>query len=154
MPLRLNVGASQKVSDEHYGSRGASVNLDIELDSSLASDSAKLQDRIRQLFTLVRQSLAEELRISRNGTAPSAHDAATPPASPSTPINGNKQANGKQNGKRLATSAQVKALYALAKERGFNLREMVRDRYHLERPEQFTIQQASDLIGALKSSDE
>ena len=50
MPLRLNVGASQKVSDERYGSRGASVNLDVELDSALVMDPAKLQERVRQLF--------------------------------------------------------------------------------------------------------
>src|SRR5258705_5676704 len=68
MPLRLNVGASQKVSDERYGSRGASVNLEIELDSALALDPAKLQERVRQLFALVRQSVSEELAKRNSGS--------------------------------------------------------------------------------------
>ena len=29
MPLRTNVGVSRKVSDNNYGSRGASVNLEV-----------------------------------------------------------------------------------------------------------------------------
>ena len=61
MPLRLNVGASRKVTDNNYGSRGASVNLELELDTSLVAEPQKLQERIRDLFDLVRTSLAEEL---------------------------------------------------------------------------------------------
>jgi len=61
MPLKLNVGASRKVTDNNYGSRGASVNLELELDASLVAEPQKLQERIRDLFDLVRTSLAEEL---------------------------------------------------------------------------------------------
>lgn len=150
MPTKLNVGASRKVTDENYGSRGASVNLEVELDSGLVFDPAKLQVRIRQLFDMVRLSLSEELSAGRNGQAqrPSAPD--TPPAAPGPSINGRKP-NGAA---RLATAKQVKALYAIAKERGFDLCEILRDGYKVERPEEFTIQQASDLIGALRSADE
>ena len=64
--LKLNVGLSRKVGEPNYGSRGASVNVEMELESALASDAAKLQERIRQLFDVVRASLLEELR----GTQP------------------------------------------------------------------------------------
>src|SRR5262245_16975493 len=66
MPLKLNVGASRKVTDNNYGSRGASVNLELEVDASLAAEPGKLQEEIRRLFGLVRASLAEEL----NGHGP------------------------------------------------------------------------------------
>jgi hypothetical protein len=41
MPLKLNIGASKKVADQNYGSRGASVNLEIELDASLVTEPGK-----------------------------------------------------------------------------------------------------------------
>jgi len=47
MPLKLNVGLSRKVGDTNYGSRGASVNVELELESSLVGEPAKLQERIR-----------------------------------------------------------------------------------------------------------
>jgi len=60
--IKLNVGASRKVSDNHYGSRGGCVNVELELDSSLALDSTKLRDHIRKLFDLANASLEEELQ--------------------------------------------------------------------------------------------
>src|ERR1017187_757394 len=121
MPTKLNVGASRKVTDDNYGSRGASVNLEVELDSGLVLDPAKLQERIRQLFNLVRQSVTEELSADRNGQAqpPCATDK---PQTSSGPAANGRKPNGAA---RLATSKQVKALYAIAKERGFDLREVL-----------------------------
>jgi hypothetical protein len=60
--IKLNVGACRKVSDNHYGSRGGCVNVELELDSSLALDSQKLRDHIRKLFDLANASLSEELQ--------------------------------------------------------------------------------------------
>jgi hypothetical protein len=62
--IKLNVGASRKVSDNHYGSRGGNVNIEVELDSSLALDSQKLRDHIRKLFDLANASLEEELQAN------------------------------------------------------------------------------------------
>jgi hypothetical protein len=151
MPMTLNVGASQKVADDHYGSRGASVNLEIELDSGLVMDSARLQDRIRQLFGLVRQSLAEELNGNGNSNGHGQPPRTSSKAAPSSQPPDGRRTYG--NG-RLATAKQVKALYAIARERGFDLRKELRDRYNLDRPEQFTIQQASELIDTLRSNNE
>lgn len=66
MPLKLNVGLSRKVGEPNYGSRGGSVNLEVEVDSGMATDPGKLQERIRQLFGLVRTSLAEELNANHS----------------------------------------------------------------------------------------
>ena len=57
--IKLNVGACRKVSDNHYGSKGGNVNIELELDSSLALDSQKLRDHIRKLFDLANASLSE-----------------------------------------------------------------------------------------------
>ena len=62
--IKLNVGACRKVSDNHYGSKGGNVNIELELDSSLALDSTKLRDHIRKLFDLENASLTEELQAN------------------------------------------------------------------------------------------
>src|SRR5579872_5335651 len=61
MTLKLNAGLSRKVTDGNYGSRVASIQIELELESSIIGEPGKLQDRIRQLFALVRASLNEEL---------------------------------------------------------------------------------------------
>ena len=100
MPLKVNVGLSRKVGEANYGSRGANINVEMEFDSSLVSEPGKLQSRIRQLFGLVRTSLAEELNGSKE------------------PANGNGKSP--ENGQRTrptrqATQSQIKALYAITK---------------------------------------
>ena len=150
MPLKLNVGASKKVGESNFGSRGASINVEMELDSALVGDPARLQERIRQLFGLVRASLAEEL--NGNGS----HTASNGPA----PDRGHDSRNGSNgNGSsrqgsppRPATPSQVKAIYAIARAQRLNINQLVRDRFQVEKPDDLSIQEASQLIDSLKSS--
>ena len=129
MPLKINAGLTRKIGEANYGSRGASIHVELELDSGLINEPQKLQERIRQLFGLVRSSLAEEL----NG-------------------NGNGQTNGKQAGnQRPATTSQVKAVFAIAKDRGINVHPIIHTRYGTNKVEQLTVKQASELIDYLKS---
>ena len=62
--IKLSVGACKKITDGNYGSRGGNVNIELELDSSLALDSQKLRDHIRKLFDLANASLSEELQAN------------------------------------------------------------------------------------------
>ena len=59
--LKLNVGFSRKVGEANYGSRGASVNLELEVESGLAHEPDSLRERVRQLFRMARASVEEEL---------------------------------------------------------------------------------------------
>jgi hypothetical protein len=150
VPLKLNVGASRKVTDNNYGSRGAAVNLELELDSALIGEPARLQDKIRQLFGMVRTSLAEELNGGHGNShgSPPAPSATAPPA---TAPPGNGSAGRPRNGgSRPATPAQVKALYAIARQQGLDLGAVLRERCRVERPEELTLRQASSLIDTLK----
>ena len=56
--IRLNVGLSRKVGLPSYGSKGGSVNLEIELADL---DHQKLRETIHKLFGLAKQSLEDEL---------------------------------------------------------------------------------------------
>lgn len=141
MPLKLNVGGSKKIGEANYGSRGASVNLELELDSTLVQEPAKLQDKIRQMFALVRESLAEELNGKDH-----AHDGRqSQPAA--TNGNGTKGGN-----PRPATQSQVKALHAIAKAQRLNISQVLRERFQVSKPEDLTIKQASLLIDSLNKS--
>jgi hypothetical protein len=78
MPLKANIGVTRKVSDNQYGSRGASVNLEVELDSGLINDPERCHERIRQVFRLAQQAIDDELnRQQGNGTASHTTNAAT-----------------------------------------------------------------------------
>jgi hypothetical protein len=146
MPLRLNVGLSRKIGETNYGSRGASVNVEMELESALVGEPAKLQERIRQLFGVVRTSLAEELNGNGQAATKNANGAnghANPGADKPPPHSTVKP--------RAATQSQVRALHAIAKSKGLNLARLLRGRYQVDRPEDLGLKQASELIDSLKS---
>jgi hypothetical protein len=134
--LKLNVGLTKKVGEPNYGSRGASVNLELELDSGLVGDPERLKDRIRQLFILAKASVDEEL--SGNTT----------PASNGHTANGNGQ---RRDPARKATASQVRALHAIAQRQQLNATNIVQSRYGVDTPEDLSITEASELIDSLKS---
>ncbi len=127
--LKLNCGFTKKVGEANYGSRGASVALELELESELIGDPDKLKARIRQLFLLAKTSVDEEL----NGL--------TLPASDQH--NGNSHApcgngNGHGNGHsthRLATASQARAIRAIAGRQRFDLEQLLGNRFGIARPE-------------------
>lgn len=141
MPLKLNVGLSRKVGEANYGSRGASVNVELELDSALVGDANKLQDRIRQLFGIVRVSLAEELNGSINGNG----------AAQLAAQNGNGNAP-PATAPRPATQSQLRAIKAIVSRQKVNLGHLLQERFHLASVENLSIRQASQLIDELKSN--
>lgn len=145
MPLKLNVGASRKVTDHNYGSRGASINVEMELDSALITEPPKLQEKIGQLFDVVRVSLAAELN-SHGQRASIANDHPSP-----TPANANGAAP-RTVPPRPATASQVKALHAIARNHDVNLSEFLYDTFRIRQAEELTIKQASAAIDDLKSA--
>jgi hypothetical protein len=50
MPLKRNVGLNRKVGEPGFGIRGASVNLELEVEAGLVSQPDELQDRIIAAF--------------------------------------------------------------------------------------------------------
>ena len=113
MPLRTNVGINRKVTDSNYGSRGASVNLEVELDSSLIQEPERLQERIRQVFRLAQQAVDEELARQQpnNGTATDTTGVATNNAAVEPPrANGNGSNGNGATGHRNGHSASEKQM--------------------------------------------
>ncbi len=144
MPVKLNIGLSRKVGEANFGSRGASVNLEVELDSGIISDQQRFQERVRALYAQARQSINAELDlpsqapaieqpvVQRNGHA-SAHNG-----------NGIRQEGGS------ATQSQVRAIFAIARRNRVDPKDLVLERFGLDRPEDLSIRDASSLIDDLK----
>jgi hypothetical protein len=132
MPLKLNVGVSKKIGEANYSSRGASVNVEMELESALVQEPEKFQGRIRQLFGMAREAVDEELR---NG-----HGQAG---------NGTNGRNGSHDSGPPATASQARALHAIAKKQHVDLQHLLRDRFGVGKPDDLLLKQASELIDEL-----
>ena len=150
--IKLNVGACRKVSDNHYGSKGGNVNIEVEVDSSLVGDSAKLQAHIRHLFELARRSLTEELQANNE---PACVDE-TYHQRDGAILNGN--GNGNSNGNavsvapvRYATEKQIICIQGLARKHGVPVPELLKQA-GVRMFNDMTVRQASAMIESLKGS--
>ena len=120
--LKLNVGFTKKVGEANYGSRGAAVNLELELDSGLVGDADRLKDRIRQLFLLAKASVDEEL-AAQAGVG-SGHAASNGTATVATG-NGYGHTNGNgANGHRASTKQLDYASQLAGQIRGLGVRRL------------------------------
>ena len=133
--LKLNAGVSRKIGEPNYGSRGASVNVELELESNLIGDPDGLLNRIRGLFNLARKSVDEELNgspqpVPQNRTAPD---------------------NGQRQG-RSATASQVRAIRAICQRQGIDPDRLSNERYGVGAVDELTLPEASALIDELKSA--
>jgi predicted DNA-binding WGR domain protein len=149
MHVKLNVGLSKKVGDANYGSRGASVNVELELESALVGEPDKLKERIRQVFNSLRSSLAEELSGNGHHQVPanSTNGHHNGPQS----VNGPAPAGGTTpTSVRPATASQIKAIRAIARSQQIDLSLFLKNRFQRQRPEELTIKEASDAIDDLK----
>lgn len=136
--LKLNAGLSRKVGEPDYGSRGASVNLELEVEGHLANEPEALMERIRRLFALARTAVDEELNGGRptNGTAKS---------SAHTPT--------KSNGQRPATASQVRAIRSICDRLHIDAEQLATDKFKMDLTS-LSLKDASSLIDELKAEAE
>ncbi|REJ74267.1 MAG: hypothetical protein DWQ34_23945 [Planctomycetota bacterium] len=135
MPMQLNIGFSEKKGQPDFGSIGASVNLQLELEGSLVNDPSRLRDSIRRLFGEARNAVEEEL--ARDGT------------------NGHAENPAARNGsQRPATAAQVKAIHAISRRQRIDLPALLGDRFGCSQPDELTLQDASKLIDNLNGASQ
>ena len=144
--IKLSVGACKKITDGNYGSRGGTVGIEIEVDSSLVGDSAKLQAHIRHLFELARRSLTEELQANnepasvedshyhRDGVNPNGNGAGH--AVTVTPV-------------RFATEKQIICIQGLARKHGIPVPELLKQA-GVRVFNDMSVRQASQMIESLK----
>ena len=146
--IKLNIATSRKVSDNHYGSRGGTVGIEVEIDSSLVGDSAKLQAQIRHLFELARRSLLEELQ----GTAEPASAEELRHQRNDDSFNGNSAGNAVTVAPvRYATEKQIICIQGLARKHGIPVPELLKQA-GVRVFNDLSVRQASTMIESLKGS--
>ncbi len=172
MSVKLNIGLSRKVGEASFGSRGASINLEVELDNGILNDPDQLRDRVQDLYVLARQSVDEELqRPAEAGPSEPSHTNGNEHGRISPTANGNGHKNGHANGQATngraanshspnnghgrievarATQSQIRAIFAISKRQGLDPHTVINDRYRVHKMEELTIREASALIDDLK----
>ena len=171
MSVKLNIGLSRKVGEASFGSRGASINLEVELDNGVLNDPGLLRDRVQDLYVLARQSVDEELqRPAEAGPSEPSHTNGNEHGRISPTANGNGHKNGHANGHvtnghspttgnghgrievARATQSQIRAIFAISKRQGLDPHTVINDRYRVHKMEELTIREASALIDDLKNA--
>ena len=168
MPIKLNIGLSRKVGETNYGSRGASINLEVELDNGVLNNPGQLRDRVHDLYVLARQSVDEELQrpadagpsepshVNGNGHARITGHANGNGHANGHASNGNGHSNGQHNRVEAAgaTQSQIRAIFAITKRQGLDPHKVINDRYRVHKMEELTIREASAIIDELKNGAE
>ena len=157
MALKLNVGVSRKVGLPDYGSVGASCNIELELDAGLIDrDLDAFHARVRSVYVAAHQAVHDELaRLQAPVESP--HD---PPAqSTRHASNGHAGTNGhadrppagRSRMRKPATENQIRAIRSIANRQHADLDGLLRE-FGVDRPEDLSLKQASELIDTLKTA--
>ena len=159
MPLKTNIGVSRKVADNNYGSRGANVNLEVELDSGLIQQPDRFMDRVRQIFRLAQQAVDEELNRQQSLGTPNYGNGAGNGTNGNGAGNGHANGNGQRNGHGGNPASEKQLDYAkqLAKQiSGLGIRrlESLSQKMHGKPLAGLTTMDASGLIDTLKALKE
>jgi len=158
MPLKLQVGTSQKIGQPDYGSLGASCHVELELDASLIQhDLETFHRHVKNAYVACRQAVQDELARGAEVSPPSGNG--HPGGNGNGHANGHRNgahSNGNGNGRdgsgpRKATSSQVRAIHAIANRQGVRLTEELEARFGVSSPEDLSIRQASECIDELKA---
>ena len=158
MSLKLNVGVSRKVGLPDYGSVGASCNLELEIELGL--------DRTRPGW-LPRPGPQGLRRRPPGGPRRAGPLAGAGRSRRMTrrhhrpprlrPANGNGHADlsrpGRSRARKPATENQVRAIRSIASRQHADLDGLLRD-FGVERPEDLSLKQASELIDTLKAASQ
>lgn len=154
MPVKLNVGLSKKIGLPDYGSLGASVNLELELDTGTLSDPDRLRQQIKHLFGLAETSIEDELRSQQSAPESGVRNGHGHIRHPDRSHNGHPANHGptspRSSNGRAATQSQVRAIKSIASRQRLDLTPQLMQ-FGVQAIEDLGIQQASELIDELKA---
>jgi len=124
--LKINIGFNRKVGEANFSSRGASVNLEIEVESGLVRQPDALQSKIDYMFNLAKASV--DAQLNGGGESPQAAPAGARSHAGSGGTNGNGNSShttAGTNGSHRASEKQINYVNQLARSiRGLGVRRL------------------------------
>ena len=152
--LKLNAGLSRRIGQPDYGSRGAMVNVEIELPADVLRDPEKLKRQVRGCFETLRAAVDEELGMTAGGNG---GDPQEERWRPTADVRRNGTANRHAGNGYAAngrcglpcTEKQVRALHAFSRRAGADLTAELR-RLGVTTAEELSRRQASEAIDRFK----
>src|SRR4051812_12591722 len=124
---KISIVTSRKIGEPNYGSRGATVGLEMEVDSRLVEQPRELHAQIARLFRLAKASVDRELSRSTD----------------------ERVLNSSRIGRtdevlrvRPATAAQIRAIRAIARRHNLDLTEQLQNCFGVGSPEELSLEAA------------
>ena len=146
--IKINAGISRKVGEPNYGSRGASITIELEVESAALEDPHGLQERVQGLFDMAREAVEAELAGSQGRPHPSPE-----PGNGHGGRSGHGNGNGRERsaGSRPAamTPSQERAICAICRRLGIDPIAECREVFGWAFG-RLTIKEASQVIDHLK----
>ena len=123
MPVKINVGLTEKIGRPDYGSLGATCAVEFEGEHGLLNDLNAFHQRVKSAFAACRQAVQDELARRQQADAPpngladlqSSAAALAHPNGGSPPSNGNGSRGNGQSAHR-ASEKQVEYIRQLARQ--------------------------------------
>jgi len=143
--MMLYVGSCRKVSDNHYGSKGGNVSLEVEIDSALLGDPSKLKLHMQKLFELVRNALDQEVGKGAGG-----HEVPNTPDQKPAILDHQVEKQSQNDSIRRASEKQLALIRGLLRKGKIPYQPLL-DAQKVSSFNELNIQQASALIHELKS---
>ena len=148
--IKLSASVSKKlpVPEIEFSSQSYSAGMEVEISSGTSQDD--IMEKLNTLYSMLEDSIDEQMGREKQGGQEKQENSQGPTA---VPKSDNGPGTNKHNG-RKATEAQVRAIWAIGKERGYGDEKMkgLLSAYGVEESSDLSISQASRLIDALKNN--
>ena len=149
--IKLSASISKKmpIGGLEYSSQNYSAGLEVEIADT--TEGKDIKANVMDLYALLEEAVDDQVqRQAEQRDISKGRPTQTQPHKKSS-----SGGNGKGNNGRKATSAQIKAIYAISRDRGVTEQELaglMNDSYGAKDSQDLTIRQASELIDTLKNT--
>ena len=155
--LSANLSKKAPIPGRDFSSQQYGASMEIEV--SDVADAAEIGEKLRQIYEVLEKSVDSQIEsASKSGPV------LEPPRRSLLGGNGDRQqnhadgngSNGKGRGDGRASQAQIKAIFAISKDRGISRDELLQAlqaEFGVALPDDLSIKQASDLIGRLQQME-